>query len=155
MAHTAQVEHLKEGASGEKVKSSLARSFPVENLRRQNVGSSINYLQQSTEVAQWGTPSCSRPQPATDNGVRDGRSNLLVAPPPSWVVSTERLVHSINRCSPATAGIRSCNFATFSMRGYHLAYAATQGMSWFYLMDRCTWSYHRAGSYKEFISKKS
>ena len=28
-----------------------------------------------TEVAQWGTPSCSRPEPATDNGVRDGRSN--------------------------------------------------------------------------------
>ena len=28
-----------------------------------------------TEVAQWGAPSCSRPQPATDNGVRDGRSN--------------------------------------------------------------------------------
>ena len=28
-----------------------------------------------TEVAQRGTPSCSRPQPATDNGVRDGGSN--------------------------------------------------------------------------------
>ena len=28
-----------------------------------------------TEAAQWGTPSCSQPQPATDNGVRDGRSN--------------------------------------------------------------------------------
>ena len=28
-----------------------------------------------TEVAQWGTPSCSRLQPATDTGVRDGRSN--------------------------------------------------------------------------------
>ena len=28
-----------------------------------------------TEVAQWAAPSCSRPQPATDNGVRDGRSN--------------------------------------------------------------------------------
>ena len=28
-----------------------------------------------TEVAQWGAPSCSKPQPATDNGVRDGRSN--------------------------------------------------------------------------------
>ena len=27
------------------------------------------------EVAQWGAPSCSQPQPATDNGVRDGRSN--------------------------------------------------------------------------------
>ena len=28
-----------------------------------------------TEVAQWGAPSCSQPQPATYNGVRDGRSN--------------------------------------------------------------------------------
>ena len=34
-----------------------------------------------TEVAQWGTPSCSRPKPATDNGVWDGISNWLVAPP--------------------------------------------------------------------------
>ena len=28
-----------------------------------------------TEVAQWGARSCSQPQPATDNGIRDGRSN--------------------------------------------------------------------------------
>ena len=28
-----------------------------------------------TVAAQWGTPSCGQPQPATDNGVRDGRSN--------------------------------------------------------------------------------
>ena len=28
-----------------------------------------------TEVAQWGATSCSQPQPATYNGVRDGRSN--------------------------------------------------------------------------------
>ena len=43
----------------------------------------VNYqlLAVITEVAQWGTPSCSRPQPATDNGVRGGRSNWLVAPP--------------------------------------------------------------------------
>ena len=34
-----------------------------------------------TEVAQWGVPICSQPQPAMDNGVRDGRSNWLVAPP--------------------------------------------------------------------------
>ena len=34
-----------------------------------------------TEVAQWRAPSCSQPQPATDNGVRDGRFNWLVAPP--------------------------------------------------------------------------
>ena len=47
----------------------------MENLLTQNVASIINYLQQSTEVAQWGTPSCSRPQSAMDIGVRDGRSN--------------------------------------------------------------------------------
>ena len=57
-----------------KVKSSMARSLPVWNLLPQNVGSIINYLQY-TEAALWGTPSCSQPQPATDNGVRDGRSN--------------------------------------------------------------------------------
>ena len=34
-----------------------------------------------TEAAQFGTHSCSEAQPATDNGVRDGRSNWLVAPP--------------------------------------------------------------------------
>ena len=33
----------------------------------------VNY--QLPEVAQWATPSCSRPQPATDNGLKDGRSN--------------------------------------------------------------------------------
>ena len=37
----------------------------------------VNYqpLAVITEVAPWGTPSCSRPQPATHNWVRDGRSN--------------------------------------------------------------------------------
>ena len=32
----------------------------------------VNYQQFAviTEVAQWGTPSCSRPQPATDNGLQ-------------------------------------------------------------------------------------
>ena len=40
----------------------------------------VNYqlLAVITEVAQWGTPSCSRPQSATDNGVRDGRSVLRI-----------------------------------------------------------------------------
>ena len=40
----------------------------------------------------------------------------------------ELLVHSINRFSSATTGIRSCNLATISMRGNHLAYPATQGI---------------------------
>ena len=52
----------------------MARSLPVDNLLPQNVGSIINYFQY-TEAAQLGTPSCSQPQPATDNGVRDDRSN--------------------------------------------------------------------------------
>ena len=50
----------------------MARSLPVKNLLPQNVGSIINYLQKFTEVAQWGADSCSRPQPSTSNGVRDG-----------------------------------------------------------------------------------
>ena len=67
-------------------KLSMAISLPVENLLPQNVGLIINYLQYYTEVAQWGIPSCSRPQPVTDNGVRDGRSNWLVALPPTSAV---------------------------------------------------------------------
>ena len=67
----------------------MARSLPVENLLPQNAVSIINYLQQYTELAQWETPCCRRPQPATDNDVRDGRSNWLVAPPPSWAVPPE------------------------------------------------------------------
>ena len=63
-----------------KVKFSMAKSIPVEDLLPQNVGSIINYLK-FTEVTQWGAPRCSQPQPATDNAVRDGRSNWLVAPP--------------------------------------------------------------------------
>ena len=51
----------------------------------------VNYqlLAVITEVAQWRTPSCSRPQPATDKGVSDGRSNWVVAPPPTWAVPPE------------------------------------------------------------------
>ena len=61
-----------------------------------------------------------------DNGVRDGRSNWLVAPPPSWAVPPERLVLSINRCSLTSTRNRSYNF---SMQGSHLVYAATQGIN--------------------------
>ena len=43
-------------------------------------------------------------------------------PPPSWAVPPERHVHSTNQCN--ISGTRKCNR---SMRGNHLAYAATQG----------------------------
>ena len=43
--------------------------------------------------------------------------------PPSWAVPPECLVHSINQCN--LSGNQMCNL---SMRGNHLAYAATQGI---------------------------
>ena len=52
-------------------------------------------------------------------------------PTPSWAVPPERLVHSINQCN--CSGNRTCNRSgnrtcNRSMRGNHLAYAATQGI---------------------------
>ena len=44
-------------------------------------------------------------------------------PPPLWAVPPERLAHIINQCK--LSGNRTCNR---SMRGNHLAYAATQGI---------------------------
>ena len=58
--------------SHESKKVSMAKSLPVENLLPPNKGSTINCLEKSTEVAQLGSPGCSHPQPAADNGVRDG-----------------------------------------------------------------------------------
>ena len=49
----------------------------------------------------------------------------------SWAVSPERLVHSINQCN--LSGTRTCNR---SMRGNHLAYAATQGSGFAYPSPR-------------------
>ena len=68
--------------------------------------------------------SCNQPQPATDNGVKDRRSNWLVAPPPSWAVPSECLVYSINQWN--LSGNRTCNR---SIRGNYLAYAATQSIT--------------------------
>ena len=101
----------------------MARSLKVENLLPQKVRSIINYLQQSTEVGQWGTPSCSRPQPTTDNGVREGRSNWLVAPP-TLMGNTPWAPHdSINHCSLSRESTLQIDPVTFSMRGNHLPYA--------------------------------
>ena len=53
----------------------MARTLPVENLLPQKCGVNYELLAVITEAAQWGTPRCSQPQPATYNGVRDDRSN--------------------------------------------------------------------------------
>ena len=72
----------------------------------------VNYqlLAVITELAQWGTPSCIRPQPATDNGVRGGRSNLLVAHP-TLVGSTSwgRRIARCNRGSNSRPRLRQTN----------------------------------------------
>ena len=48
------------------------------------VSTTVYTCSNATEVAQWAAPSLSRKQPATVNGVNDGRSNWLgVAPHPS------------------------------------------------------------------------
>ena len=114
-----------------KVKSSLTRSLPVENLLQQNVWSIINYLQ-ATEVAQWGAPRCSWSQPATDNGVRDSRSNWLfhypslhsVVDPELHVLHGTNAFHkSLDLMQPVKS-----EHTTFGMPGQRTACATTLGM---------------------------
>ena len=109
----------------------MARSLSVENLLPQNVGSIINYSN-VTEVAQWGALSCSRPQPATENGVRYGRSNWMAVTPTLCRAEPPELhvVHGVN------AGYRSQDLqlqpgrghASVCMPGQLTAGAATQGI---------------------------
>ena len=86
----------------------------------------------ATEVAQWGAPSCSRPQSATDNGVRDGSSNwLAVTPTLHRAVPPElHVLHGVN------AGYKSqglmqqtgSQHASVGMPGQRTACAATHGI---------------------------
>ena len=89
-----------------------------------------------TEVAQWEAPGCSHPQLATDNGVRDGRSNWLVAPPPY----TRQYHMSSTYCTlQCGLGCKSQDLlhwvsrerATFGMPDQRTACAATQGIYFF------------------------
>ena len=113
-----------------KKKSFMARSVPVENLLPQNVRSIINYLQY-TEVAQWGTPSCSRPQPTTNNVVRDSRLKWLVAPPPSWAVPHElHVLHGVNVANKSQDWLQQpgLEHASTGMPDQRTVFAATQGI---------------------------
>ena len=71
-----------------------------------------------TEVAQWATPSCSRPQAVTYNGVRYGRLNWLATPSirmgstPCATRAQYKLVQPLPVIDPAT----------FTKRCIHLAY---------------------------------
>ena len=74
----------------------MAMSLPEENRICQLSTACRNAI----EVAQWATSSCSRPLPATDNGVR------YAVDPIDWLhpyhhgqYPLSAFVHNINRCS--------------------------------------------------------
>ena len=60
---------------GKKSKVFYGQEPPSGESTTTECGVNYQLLAVITEAAQWGTPCCSQPQPATDNGVRDGRSN--------------------------------------------------------------------------------
>ena len=69
LARTSQYNTDKEG------KVVYGQEPPSGECTTTECGFNYQLLAVITEVAQWAAPSCSQPQPATDNGVRDGRSN--------------------------------------------------------------------------------
>ena len=50
----------------------MAKSLPSGESTTTECGLNYQLHAVITEVAQWGAPSCSQPQLATDNDVRDG-----------------------------------------------------------------------------------
>ena len=107
-----------------KVMFSIARSASEKNQHHWLVGKISTSCSNVTEVDQWATLSCSRPQPTTYNGVRNGRSNWWPLPPTLmgstyWTPRAQyKSVHPLLGIDPAT----------YSIRGNHLEYAATQGV---------------------------
>ena len=73
----------------------------------------VNY--QILAVIYWSSPketnNWSWAQLATDNGVRDGRSNWLVAPPTLMGSTPWASRVYINGCNLSSTGNRSCNFS--------------------------------------------
>ena len=61
LSHKGKVVYVQEHPSGESTTTECGFNYQL--------------LAVITEVAQWGAPSCSQPQSANDNGVRDGSSN--------------------------------------------------------------------------------
>ena len=87
----------------------------------------------ATEIAQWEALSCSRPQPATDNGIRDGRSNwqAVTSYPTqgstSWAPRIALFKCGLQIASPTCCSNRGTNTRPLGMAGKHTACAATQG----------------------------
>ena len=74
-----------------KVKSSMEYLLPLF------VESISTTCDNATEVAQLAAKSCSRPNPATGNGVREARSNRLVVIPTIYMAApSERYLRGAN-----------------------------------------------------------
>ena len=106
-----------------KVKSSMARSLPVENLLPQNVGQLSTTCRNVLK-----RPNGELLVAGNHNQLRTMASETVDPidwshPPLSLAVPPERHVHGINQCN--LSWTRTCNR---SMQGNHLAYAATQGI---------------------------
>ena len=85
----------------------------------------LNY-HNATSVAQCATPSCSRPQRAMDNGIRDDGSNWLSVTPYHLLGSTPWASFAQYKSAQHHPGIEP---STFCIRYNHVAYAATQGIT--------------------------
>ena len=106
----------------------MAKSLPVENLLPQNEGVNYQLLALITEVARWGTPSCSWLQPAADNDVRVCRSNWLVAPPELHVLHGVNAAYKSQDCSFIySRGVTSRD--STGMPDQRTTYPATQGIN--------------------------
>ena len=88
----------------------------------------------ATDAPKWEIPSCSRPQPATDNVVKDIRSNCLAVTPPLLHRAVPPELHALH---DANAGNKSRDLlqrvrrehTTFGMPGQRTACAATQDIT--------------------------
>ena len=101
----------------------MARSPPEKNYHWL-WGKLSTTFSNVTDVAQWATPSYSQPQPATDNGVRDGRSNWLTV----TIIPMGSTPWAPRAQYKSVQPLPGIDHANFSMRGNHLVYAATQGI---------------------------
>ena len=113
---------------------------PQRRISCQWLWGQLTIFSNDTEVSPWASPSCKRPQPATDNGVRDSWSNDLPLPHTLMGSVHYRRVHSINRCSLRTELIDP---STFSMRGNSLACATTHTVymgKMKFMYRRCSWA---------------
>ena len=78
---------LAHGNSNNEIRQSKVKSYTWPRTSQWRIyfhkmwGQLSTNCSNATEVAQWGASSCIPPQPATYNGVRDGRSNSLSVTP--------------------------------------------------------------------------